>query len=196
MRTLALIALFVWLAACATALKREGQCLASLTPEVLQAQDEVADLEAAWRAALRRREQEELRDLGISAAPQPERLQTPTPSAASIPDPLNGSGMDSHEETHRAAPGLYQRLVDARTRYQEVRAWYDKVQERFRTRLQEEEILSEVRWTLLTGPALIFYPIIRWNVRSVLWDATDPDAASDPITQYCAGRIASAEAGE
>lgn len=196
MRALALIALYVWLSACATALKREGQCLASLTPEVLRAQDEVAELEAAWRAAQRGREQEELRRLGISLAPQPDTLRGAAPAAASAPDPLNGSRMDGQQETQRVTPGAYQKLVDARTRYQQVRAWYDKVQERFRTRLQEEQILSDVRWTLLTGPALIFYPIIRWNVRSVLWDATDPDADSDPVTQYCTNRLANAEAGE
>ena len=67
---------------------------------------------------------------------------------------------------------------------------YDKVYQRVRTRTDEEEILSEVRMVLLAGPAsLVLYPIIRWNVRSVLWDGADPDADTDPVTRFCAGRL-------
>jgi hypothetical protein len=36
---------------------------------------------------------------------------------------------------------------------------------------------------------LVFYPIVRWNVRSVLWDDGDPDSLDDPVRRFCTGRL-------
>jgi hypothetical protein len=35
----------------------------------------------------------------------------------------------------------------------------------------------------------VFYPIVRWNVRSVLWDEGDPDSLDDPVRRFCTGRL-------
>lgn len=84
----------------------------------------------------------------------------------------------------------YAKLAEAKARHKPMVFWYDKVYERVRTRMDEEEILSEVRMVLLPGPGVVFYPLIRWNIHSVFWDGADPDAESDPVTHYCADRLA------
>jgi hypothetical protein len=163
----------VLLAGCATGLKRDGECLASLTPEYLDAQDELARLEASWREALRRR------DAGLNrpTAPFPASPVALTASAPLTPD----------ESASRA----YQRLRETRTRYQPMFTWYDRVYQRVQVRLDEERVLSDLRMVLLTGPGVVFYPVIRWNVRSVFWDGVDPDSESDPVTRFCADRLRS-----
>jgi hypothetical protein len=87
---------------------------------------------------------------------------------------------------------------EARLRLVALRDWRDRVYKRKRllTRLEEDHILSQTFFTLLAGPGIVFYPIIRWNVRSVLWDGADPDADSDPITQYYTERLASLGTGD
>jgi len=81
-------------------------------------------------------------------------------------------------------------LFEARLRHQPTLDWYGRVYDRLQTRLEEEQILSDVQLVLLTGPALLLYPIIRWNFHSVMWDGADPDAESDSITLYCTDRLA------
>jgi hypothetical protein len=131
---LACLALFcVAVSGCATGMKRDSACLASLVPDSLQAE---ADVDAFRRTE----------DAG------------------------------KREEARLHAASLL--------------AWRDRVYKRVLTRLEEHQILSQTFFTLLTGPGIIFYPIVRWNVRSVLWDGTDPDADSDPITHYCSERLA------
>lgn len=77
------------------------------------------------------------------------------------------------------------------TRHHVALEWYPKVYGRLATRLEEAQMLSETRWILAAyPPALIFYPIIRWNIHTVMWDGTDPDAGSDPINLFCASRFA------
>jgi hypothetical protein len=137
------------LGGCATALKRETRCLESLTPEIVQAREEVANLEASWRESLG------LREAGRAAV-------------------------------NRA----YQQLAEAKARHRPLLGVYDQVYQRVLTRTDEEEILSQVRMVMMAGPpSLVFYPIIRWNVRSVLWDGADPDADNDPVTRFCADRL-------
>jgi hypothetical protein len=68
--------------------------------------------------------------------------------------------------------------------------WYDKVYKRVRTRMDEEEILTEVGAVLITNPGVIFYPVIRWNIHTVFWDGADPDAETDPVTKFCSDRLA------
>jgi hypothetical protein len=139
-----LLATFLLTAGCATALKRESRCLASLTPDVLRAHRELA----RWTA----------------------------------PPPAHHSTTGIEDD-----PARY--FLEARDRYQPILNWYNRVYERVRVRLEEEQVLQDVRRVLWPTPGIIFYPLIRWNVRSVLWDGTDPDAATDPVTQFCRERL-------
>jgi hypothetical protein len=95
----------------------------------------------------------------------------------------NGIGQAEHQ-------AAWQQLQEARARLAPVMLWYDRLYERLRVRAEEEEILSETRLLLFAGPTALFYPLVRWNLHQVLWDGTDPDAASDPITRYCTERLA------
>ncbi|MBI3603598.1 MAG: hypothetical protein HY205_04030 [Nitrospirae bacterium] len=203
MRAACLAVAMVLLTGCATALKQEGRCLASLTPDYLQAQEKLSSLEASWHRAMDRR------NAALNAIPSRSTAHT-----AAAPPSGSAMSFESHttEEAKRTArqarmvrqdyvgqdqPPLstnatneaYANLAEARARYQPMLLWYGKVYERVRTRMDEEEILSEVRMVLLPGPGVIFYPLIRWNIHSVFWDGTDPDAESDPVTRYCTDRL-------
>ena len=180
MRTWCVVLVVVWLGGCASAMKRDGQCLASLAPEYVNAHEELASLEASWRAALRRRDAE-LGSLLPPFAAKPDYPVSPLPRESDL--------AARQEQARRAEGRAYAELMDAKVRHRPTLEWYGKVSERFRTRLDEEEILSEVRLVLVAGPGVIFYPIVRWNVHSVMWDGTDPDAESDPVTRYCADRL-------
>ena len=177
------------LSGCATALTRESQCLAGLAAEVVQANEEIANLEVVWHESIMRR------DVVFHGA---------TRSSPGGPAPLIGvtsisrghglwevSAKDQPgvEEVRLAAQRSHNRLLKAKTRYQPLFAMYDQVYQRVRTRTEEETILSNLRTIMLAGPAsFLFYPIIRWNVRATLWDGLDPDAATDPIANFCASR--------
>lgn len=180
MRTWCVVLVVVWLGGCASAMKRDGQCLASLAPEYVNAHEELASLEASWRAALRRRDAE-LGSLLPPFAAKPDYPVSPLPPESDL--------AARQEQARRAEGRAYAELMDAKVRHRPTLEWYGKVYERFRTRLDEEQILSEVRLVLVAGPGLIFYPIVHWNVHSVIWDGTDPDAESDPITRYCVARL-------
>lgn len=84
----------------------------------------------------------------------------------------------------------HQRLQEARTRLRPTLDWYERLYDRLRLRAEEEEMLADTRLLLLTGPAALLYPVVRWNLRAVLWDGADPDAESDPVVRYCADRLA------
>lgn len=148
----------ILLAGCATALDRERQCFDGLTTEYLTAQEELLELEAAWRTSSRQ--------------------------ADTVAD-------DAGRVDIRLAQ---QRLQEARTRLQPTLDWYERLYERLRLRSEEEELLAGTRLLLLTGPAALFYPIVRWNLREVLWDGADPDADTDPVRRYCMDRLAGASA--
>jgi len=138
MKFACLALLCVAASSCATGMKRESACLASLVPASLQAEE---TFDAGRRAE----------DAG--------------------------------------------RREEARLRFAAVRDWRDRVYKRLLTRLEEDHILTQTFFTLLAGPGIVFYPVVRWNVRSVLWDGMDPDADSDPITQYCTERLATLGSG-
>jgi len=72
--------------------------------------------------------------------------------------------------------------------------WYERLYDRVRTRQEEQEILSQARVVLLTGPGLLLYPVLHWNVHSVFWDGQDPDADTDEITRFCRQRLETEEA--
>lgn len=180
-----LLLLPVLLIGCATALKRDGRCLASLTPEYLKATETLTRLEADWHRAVDVRD----RHLGLRATHEwlalGKSLSSDQPDA-SIRTPSATTGPEPDE-----ALAAYQRLREARERHLPTITWYDLVYRRLSTRIEEDQILTEAGLILLTSPAIVFYPIVRWNLRSVLWDGGDPDAASDAVTRYCAERLAS-----
>jgi hypothetical protein len=156
MRTAFLILLLLS-TSCTTGLERDGQCLASLTPDFLEAHTQLTGLQTAWRVLSSQR--------GSSRGP------------GQVPEALDLHG--HHRQVAQRELGL------ARARYQRLVDWYDRVYQRVRTRIEEREMLTEAFWALAPGPGLLFYPIVRWNLHTVIWDGTDPDAESDPIRQYC-----------
>lgn len=186
------IVTLLFLTGCATALKRESQCLASMTPEIVQAKEELANLEASWHESLGRRDAVFSRGLApfATGGVSPSQPRSALVGAVSAVFAVRTSESPQQEEARLGARRAYERLAEAKVRYQPFLGMYDKVYQRVRTRTDEDEILSEVRMVLLAGPAsLVLYPIIRWNVRSVLWDGVDPDADTDPVTRFCAGRL-------
>jgi len=188
MRAWWLALVLILLFGCATSLKREGRCLASLTPDFLDATQELASLEAAWRLSLLKGEDSFLSSSHWLSI-EPDEPGIPARPFLSDSDPLESGSTDGHKQGRRATQEAYARLLEARLRHQSTLDWYGRVYDRLRTRLEEEQILSDVRLVLLTGPALILYPIIRWNIHSVMWDGHDPDADSDSITLYCTDRL-------
>lgn len=192
MRAACLIALVLLTAGCATALKREGQCLASLTPDFLQAQEELASLEASWHQSMARRDAELNRAQPRLAASFDLRRESSVAfsSEAALIEPVQRPWTVRQDSAVPSSGEAYRKLIEAKSRHQPLLVWYDKVYERVRTRMDEEAILSDVRLVLITNPGVIFYPLIRWNVHSVFWDGADPDAESDPVTRYCTDRLA------
>lgn len=176
MRTTSLIALVILLGSCASGMKREGQCLATLTPDFLEAQTELAALEASWR---------------IAPYQTPMRRdRVATVEVVAIPP-----GPDGASDAETMAQQAQAKFRAARLHYQPTLDWYGRVYQRVRTRMEEEQLLSEVFWTLVTGPGLVFYPIVQWNVHSVMWDGIDPDAESDPIRRFCSDLASKRSAG-
>lgn len=160
MKTTLLLAVCLLCASCATALKQEGRCLESLTPDYLRAQQELEDLEMAWQASALRRDLE-----------------------------LN-RGEDAYGQTGRAeAERAYRRLIEARRTHRPLLDWYGRVYTKVRARMDEESMLTDLRLVLITNPGIVFYPVISWNIHTVMWDGADPDAESDPVVRYCKERL-------
>lgn len=157
------------LAGCATALKRDGQCLASLTPEYLAAQQELQDLQETWRGLIRRE---------ATAAPIESR------------DPPRSQLEQTDSRLRLQAAEAYVRLVEARRRHQPTLDWYEKVYRRLVMRIEEDDLLTQVQTVLIPTPGILFYPVIRWNIHSVMWDGENPDADTDAVTRFCTERLA------
>ena len=127
---------------CVSGLERDGRCLATLTPEYLEAQSELTRLQSARR---------------------------------SVPYHAGRDEPRTTQSDLRHASAQLRWTID----------WYDRLYQRVQTRLEEREMLMQTFWALAPGPALLFYPLVQWNVHSVMWDGTDPDAESDPLRQFC-----------
>jgi len=84
---------------------------------------------------------------------------------------------------------LYRQVTAAHAHQKDTAEWYSRVARRVQTRVEEDEMLIPVLGMLATSTAIVFYPIIRWNVRSVLWEGVDPDSANDPVQVFCATRL-------
>ncbi len=166
----AILLLLVWsvVGGCATALKRDGRCLASLTPDYLAAQEEVQQLEGTWRTLLRQKAW--LASQGPASSPLDSR-EAGDPAA------------------QRQVSDAYALLQEARRRHHPTLEWYGKVYRRVQMRIEEDRVLTDVQTVLIPTPGILFYPVIRWNIHSVMWDGTNPDDEADPVTRFCADRL-------
>ncbi len=183
--------LLTLLSGCSTALDREGRCLAGMIPEVLHAEEEVRSLEESWRRLSRVRQQERLSiQTTLASSPAYRFLPVSVPGRNQSPPSEVSSSFASEQDELTA----YNRLVEAKARRHDTFVRYDRVVQRFRTRVEEDEMLSQARSALMMWPGIVLYPIVRWNVRSVLWDGIDPDVDTDPVTHFCAGRLLDLEA--
>ncbi|ALA56867.1 hypothetical protein [Nitrospira moscoviensis] len=166
-----------------TVREQEARCLGALMVDVWESTRTRDRLEADWRAGQSAR--------GPDAAPRWRGLGDPAPPARAVShapqdETASLSGADRPDV-------LYQRLVESRRRHNHDRNWYKDVARRVQTRLEEDDILYSVLGSFAASPgALLVYPLIRWNVRSVLWDEDDPDAEDDPIRRFCRMRLRAA----
>ncbi|MDI3467556.1 MAG: hypothetical protein OJF50_006377 [Nitrospira sp.] len=167
---------------------REAQCFGTLMLDVWNSEQELDAMEGAWRTAQQARS-ERSSAFGESLVQSALVADTgvPSTSVALLPqqDSVAGRWQDVSEEQV-----LYRQFVERRARHRETVDWYGRVAHRVETRLEEDEMLYPVLGMLATSTAIIFYPIVRWNVRSVLWDGVDPDAEDDPVQRFCINRLA------
>jgi hypothetical protein len=160
---------------------REVHCLGSLMLEVWTSQEKLDSLEADRRAVLQARSSSAPRSLPLSYLDD-TRDATPV----SLPEFPVEARANAEADSRRAEEELDRQLVDQRVRVRRSVDWYRRVSRRVQTRLEEDEILYSTLGALAISPvSLVFYPIVRWNVRSVLWEEGDPDALDDPVRRFC-----------
>ena len=168
--------------------EREAHCLAATMTDLWQAEEQLSAMEEAWRNA----QSVSAQRAAVPAAPE-RTADTQGPSLVAVQARL-GRGDFSHlsfrTEEERS---LYGSLVSARSRRADASKWLGLVARRVQTRLEEDDMLYPVLGMLATSTAIVLYPLVRWNVRSVLWDGADPDANDDPVQRFCAERLGEAD---
>jgi hypothetical protein len=152
---------------------------------VWQTEQELTSIEQVWRTAHQARFERTAPDhdssgLSIRVADTPSIIGETVAQFESFRFPAPRSQEDAR---------LYQRMIDARVSHGQASKWYGLVARRVQTRIEEDEMLYPVLGLLATSPAIVLYPLVRWNVRSVLWDGSDPDADDDPVQRFCAARL-------
>jgi|GEM_PF-323117 len=189
MRALLLSLVACLLVGCVSSTRaREANCLGVMMLDVWQADADFKSAEGTWRTAQQARFERSLvrQDSSIQSL-FVSHISPPSVAISSTPVREEGSGDRSPElEEERV---LYRQVVAAHARQAETSEWYGRVARRVQTRMEEDEMLNPVLATLVTSTAIVFYPFIRWNVRSVLWEGTDPDAADDPVQVFCTTRL-------
>lgn len=188
MRTLSLTLLFFLFTGCLSAPReREGHCLAAMITDVWETEQQLTAAEEAWyRAQLAPGPPGAL---SVSAQPIADRSALPeltTPVGRRRGDLSRLSFRTQEEMT------LYGSMAAARSRHADASKWLGVVARRVQTRMEEDDMLYPVLGMLVTSAGIILYPLVRWNVRSVLWDGVDPDADDDPVQGFCAARLAEA----
>lgn len=186
MRGVLLVILACLAVGCASPTRaREVDCLGSLMLEVWTSKEQLDALEADWRTAWKARSL-----TAWQSPPQSSRAGNGSFAAALIPTAKAEARLLAEANSRRMEDDLYQRLIDQRARYHQSVGWYRRVSQRVQTRLDEDEMLYSTLGMLVSSPMmLVFYPIVRWNVRSVLWDEGDPDSLDDPVRRFCTGRL-------
>lgn len=189
MRALLLSLVACLLVGCVSSTRvRESHCLGAMMLDAWQAEDELKSAERAWRTAQQARyERSSARQDSVLRSLLVSEDSPPSIAVPSAPF-LEGGPSDRLPEIDEER-ALYRQVVAAQARHLETAEWYGRVARRVQTRVEEDEMLNPVLGTLLTSTAIVFYPIIRWNVRSVLWDGVDPDAPDDPVQVHCATRL-------
>jgi hypothetical protein len=151
--------------------------------EVWTSKEKLDALEADWRAAWKA-------SSSTAWHSPPQSSRAGSIAAAFIPTAKAETRIPAEANSRRIEDDLYQRLIDQRVRYHQSVGWYRRVSQRVQTRLDEDEMLYSTLGMLVSSPMmLVFYPIVRWNVRSVLWDEGDPDSQDDAVRRFCAGRL-------
>lgn len=189
MRAMWLIVAACLLGGClSTAREREMHCLAATMMDVWQTEQELTTAEQVWRTAQQARSEPapswDASTHSFLVAGEPAVGKHPAAASRGFPF----SSFRSEKEAR-----LYQHIVVARARHGEASKWHHALERRVQTRMEEDDMLYPVLGMLATSTAIIVYPLVRWNVRSVLWDGTDPDAEDDPVQRFCAARL---EGGE
>jgi hypothetical protein len=149
--------------------EREAHCLAAIMTDLWQTEQDLTAAEDDWRRARQDR-------------PSSDR-------ASSAVVLLADFDVRSQRVERSVDDAFYRRIVDARARHGETTKWYGLVARRVQTRMEEDDMLYPVLGMLATSTAIVLYPLVRWNVRSVLWDGIDPDAEDDPVQRFCAARL-------
>lgn len=164
---------------------REVHSFGSLMLEVWTSQEKLDLLEADWRTAWK------ARSLTARQSPPVSSLAgSGNSTAESMCTTLAEDRTVAEANFRRVEDDLYRRLIDQRARHRQSVDWYRRVSRRVQTRLEEDEMLYSTLGTLAASPTmLVFYPVVRWNVRSVLWDEGDPDSLDDPVRHFCTGRL-------
>jgi hypothetical protein len=167
---------------------REANCLGIIMRDAWQAEEDLRSAEHAWRAAHQARFERSLarRDSSLLYLLVDNGYGPPGADAPmSVSD--RSTGARSHESDEEQV--LYREVTAAQARHKATTEWYRRVVRRVQTRIEEDDILYPVLGTLATSTAIVFYPLIRWNMRSVLWEGEDPDAEDDPVQVFCATRL-------
>lgn len=187
-------AIFVIIAAClaagclSTTREREVHCLSAMMMDTWQAKNDVESAERAWRTAQQARFERSRahRDSSVLSVLIDNRY----PSSGTVAsDSLQGDGAGNRPPEIDEERTLYHRVAAAQARHRETVVWYGRVAHRVQTRIEEDDMLYPVLGMLATSTGIVLYPLIRWNVRSVLWEGVDPDADDDPVQVYCAARL-------
>lgn len=189
MRPILLAILACFLVSCVSATRvREAHCLSATIMDTWEAKNDLTAAEDAWRVAQQARFERSLahqESRSLSDWIANGYSHSGTVARVSVhSDGVSYRLSDSEEER-----ALYQRVVAAHARYGEAAKWYGRVVHRVQTRLEEDDMLYPLLGMLATSTGIVFYPLIRWNVRSVLWDGEDPDADNDPVQVFCSIRL-------
>ena len=188
MRAILLILLTCFLTGCVSAPReREAHCLAATMTDVWQTEEELSSAEQLWRRAQQARSERSAagRDFFAGSVRVADRDTSSMVEQVSVRlESFRSLQYRSEEDTR-----LYQGVVVARARHGEASKWYGLVARRVQTRIEEDDMLYPVLGMLATSNAIVLYPLVRWNVRSVLWDGTDPDAEDDPVQRFCTARL-------
>jgi hypothetical protein len=186
MRAFLLTIVACLLASCVSAPReREAQCLAATMMDTWQAEHDLNTAEEAWRLAQQARFQRSSAHRDSSALSD----WFASPSGIIEQVSVHGGAVNLVQTDSDEERTLYHRTSDAHARYGEKVKWYRLVARRVQTRIEEDEMLYPLLGMLATPTAILVYPFVRWNVRSVLWDGVDPDAENDPVQIFCAARL-------
>jgi hypothetical protein len=186
-RAILLILLACLLTSCLSATReREANCLAATIMDVWQTEHELTSAEQVWRTAQQAAHSDRTAQ-SRSSSELSIRVSDASPIIRETAARFESFGFPASRSQEDAR--LYQRMIDARARHGQASKWYGLVARRVQTRLEEDEMLYPVLGMLATSTAIVLYPLVRWNVRSVLWDGADPDADDDPVQRFCAARL-------